>query len=449
MISRNIFRLKHGEWPLVLVALAVFTALNVLTIYKYFNLFTQAKNVGFWSLFFKNFHVSGFDAFSYIELSNAKVYFETVRHPLFYSLLYPFYLLNDEMMSLFDVNLAMFIMAFLLIVCAIYSFLFFYRLLSEVIGVSHIDAIVLCMLFFSFAHVMLTVMVPDHFCLSMFLLLLTLYLSGIRLKARRPMKNWQTTLLFFLTAGITLTNGVKTIFAAWGVNGQKAVFSWRFIVLCVILPLTLLFAVERYQYREIVTPLNETSKQIGEEMAQKDSSFRAHNAEHAVWKKTHNGEMVDENIPLLKWTDVSTSRPKTVVENLFGESVVLHRAYLLCDVQQNRPIFVPYRTIIPYVVVGLLILLFVTGAWCGRHERLFRICMCWFLFDMFMHLGFGFGINEVYIMAAHWIFIVPIAIAYLLKRLDSSYTYILRTVLIALALGLWIYNGSLIFGYMV
>ena len=123
--------------------------------------------------------------------------------------------------------------------------------------------------------------------------------------------------------------------------------------------------------------------------------------------------------------------------------------FLFFDDQQTRTTSVPYRSVITCVVIGTRMLLFVTGAWCGRHEALFRICMWWFLFDMFMHLGFGFGINEVYIMAAHWIFIVPIAIAYLLKRLDSSYTYILRTVLVALALGLWIYNGSLIFGYMV
>ena len=71
MKMRNIFRIRREEALPSLVAMVVFIALNALLAYKYFGLFTRAKNVGFWSLFFKNFHVSGYDAYSYIELSNA------------------------------------------------------------------------------------------------------------------------------------------------------------------------------------------------------------------------------------------------------------------------------------------------------------------------------------------------------------------------------------------
>lgn len=427
----------------------LFVALNGLLIYKYFDLFTRAKNVGFWSLFFKNFHVSGFDAYSYIVLSNAKLYFESLRHPLFYSLLYPFYLLNSWLMSEFGFNFAMFLMALPLVVGAVYSFVFLYRVLAEVVGVSRTDATVLSALFFSFAHVMLSVMVPDHFCLSLFLLMLTLYVAGTCLRTGKTMKRWQGALLFFLTAGVTLTNGVKTLLAVWGVNGRRAVLSWRYMVLCVVAPLALLMGIERYQYHEFVVPLNETSKQIGEEKAKKDAAFRAQGARHEEWLRTHNGKVVNKNVPILKWTDVSTSRGRSVVENLFGESVVLHRDHLLRDVQQNRPVFVSYRTPVPYIIGALLAAFLVAGAWVARRERFFAICMSWFLFDMLMHIVFGFGINEVYIMAAHWMFIVPIAMAYLLKRLSARYALMLRMVATGLALALWIYNGSLIFGYMV
>ncbi|WP_036859306.1 MULTISPECIES: DUF6080 domain-containing protein [Prevotellaceae] len=448
MKMRNIFRIRREEALPSLVAMVVFIALNALLAYKYFGLFTRAKNVGFWSLFFKNFHVSGYDAYSYIELSNAASYYETTRHPLLYSLLYPFYLFNDFLMAQYGVNFAMFLMMALLVMCAFYTFVFLFRTFREVIELSLTDSLILCVLFFSFAHIMLTVLVPDHFGLSLFLLSTTLYLTGCYLKQQKVFRWWQTALLFTLTAGVTLTNGLKTLLAAWFVNGRR-VFSLRFVLPVVAVPLILLFAVERYQYREIVIPQNEKSRQIGEDKAKTDAAFRAETARHNVWVEQHNGKGLDSEVPLLQWMDLSTSRIETVVENLFGESLQLHQDHLLEDVQISRPIFVPYRHPFRYAVEALVVLLFVAGLWCGRREKLLLLCLSWFAVDMIMHIGFGFAINEVYIMAANWLFIVPLSVAYLLKQLPVHYACGLRVLLVCLAVYLWIYNGGLLVGYMI
>jgi len=72
----------------------------------------------------------------------------------------------------------------------------------------------------------------------------------------------------------------------------------------------------------------------------------------------------------------------------------------------------------------------------------------WFAFDMLMHIGFGFGINEVYIMAAHWAFIVPIATGCLLRRLDGALAEGLRWCIAILTVWLLFYNGSLIASYL-
>ena len=68
-----------------------------------------------------------------------------------------------------------------------------------------------------------------------------------------------------------------------------------------------------------------------------------------------------------------------------------------------------------YAVEGLVVLLFVAGIWLGRRQRFLWLLMSIFLADMVLHLGFGFGINEVYIMATHWIYVIPLAMGYIFK----------------------------------
>jgi hypothetical protein len=51
-------------------------------------------------------------------------------------------------------------------------------------------------------------------------------------------------------------------------------------------------------------------------------------------------------------------------------------------------------------------------------------------------------------MAAHWIYAIPIAIGFLMLRINKSFLKALRILLIALTLYLWIYNGWLLTQYM-
>ena len=60
---------------------------------------------------------------------------------------------------------------------------------------------------------------------------------------------------------------------------------------------------------------------------------------------------------------------------------------------------------------------------------------------MFIHLILGFGINEVFIMAPHWLFVLPIATAFLLRSVNARW---LRIPVLLMALYLLIYNGYLL-----
>lgn len=435
--------LRKEERPIAGVALVVFAALNALLIANHWQSFTRGAHVGFWSVFYNHLNMSGYDIFSLIFISCMRLHWNALRHPLFVVVLLPLFWLNRLIMPPTEFNAAVLLMAALLVAADVWGAVLMHRLLRDVVEVRRVDAALLTALFYGFAHVMIATMVPDHFALSLPLLLLTLLIAGRRLKEGKPMKLWQSALLFFLTAGVTLTNGVKVALAAWFVNGRK-VFSWRSIASFVV-PTLLLGAIYVWQQDAIVAPQERKIKRIEAAVAKKDPARIAKLNEHNDFVKQQNGEALTKNVPLLEWSDITTDRWQSAVDNLFGESLQLHRDYLLEDVQQTRPVFVQYRSALNYVVEALLVVLLAVGAWMARREKFFLMVLAWFGFDMLMHMGFGFGLNEVYIMTAHWAFIIPIAAGYILRRSKSMAP---RVLVAALAVWLWAYNAAIVIGYL-
>ena len=239
------------------------------------------------------------------------------------------------------------------------------------------------------------------------------------------------------------TNGVKVALAAWIANGKR-VFSVRSI-LSFVVPTVILGAVYIGTQRIIIAPQERSIKRIEAHVAKKDPARIERLKKHDEFVRRQNGEAMTKKVPLLEWSDMTTSRWQSVVDNLMGESLQLHRDHLMEDVQQTRPVFVGYRSFINYVVEAVLVLLLIAGAWVARRERFFLVVASWFAFDMLMHLGFGFGLNEVYIMTAHWAFIFPIGAAYLLRRSTSG---ALRLLVASLMVWLWAWNGTIIVGYL-
>lgn len=435
--------LRKEERPVAIVALIVFAALNALLIANHWQSFTRGAHVGFWSVFYNHLNMSGYDIFSLIFISCMRLHWNVLRHPLFVVLLLPLFWINHQIMPPTEFNAAVLLMGALLVAADVWGAVLMHRLLRDVVEVNRMDAAFLTAMFYGFAHVMIATMVPDHFALSLPLLLLTLLIAGRRLKEDKPMKLWQSALLFFLTAGMTLTNGVKVALAAWFVNGRK-VFSWRSI-LSFVVPTLLLGAVYLWQKEAIIEPQEHNIKRIEAAVAKKDPARIAKLKEHDDFVKQQNGEALTKSVPLLEWSDMTTSRWQSAVDNLFGESLQLHRDYLLEDVQQTRPVFVEYRSAVNYIVEALVVLLLVAGAWIARREKFFLMVLSWFAFDMIMHMGFGFGLNEVYIMTAHWAFIIPIAAGYILRRKNSMAA---RVLVAALTLWLWAYNAVIVIDYL-
>ena len=144
MTAFKIFKIKPEERVQSLVALVIIVLLNALFIYRMHDLFMQEG-------------------------------FQVYRHPLLSFMIWPLYLLNEGLSWLLGVNCVQYLVAFWLIVCSYYSYIFLYRIHREIIALSRWDATLLTAFYFSFAYILLSVIVPDHFTISMFLLLITLY----------------------------------------------------------------------------------------------------------------------------------------------------------------------------------------------------------------------------------------------------------------------------------
>ena len=444
-----IFKIQKEERWLALIIFALLTILNGLVIAKYNAPFTQITN-DYYKNFIRHFCISGFDPLTYWVLSDWSAAYNVYRHPLLAFYMYVPYLINMGLMKLTGYNCALYIAVIIQMFCAFYSMVFLYRIFREVIELGKWASHALTLLFFSFGYVMVSAIVPDHFVISMLLLILALYVSGRRMKNHHDFKIWQSVLYFLLTAGTSLNNGLKIFFSALFVNGKRF-FRPKHLLLAVILPAGLLWGFCYWEYRTYVWP-NEMARKEAKakkEAAKKDSIQKA---KQLAKEKTKKKRGPKQGAPLTKvgfmsWTDISTSRTESVVENLMGESIQLHSDYLLGDELRHRPMIVKYRYWWNYAVEGAISLLFLSGIWYGRKSKYLWLVLSYFALDMVLHIGLGFGINEVYIMTAHWIYALPIAMGFLIKNAPIRFRKYLVGIVAAIALYLIIYNGSLIVGY--
>lgn len=382
------------------------------------------------------------------------VVYQVFRHPLLSFMIWPLYLLNEGLTWLLGVNCVQYLVAFWLIVCSYYSYIFLYRIHREVIALSRWDATLLTAFYFSFAYILLSVIVPDHFTISMFLLLITLYISGICIQKGREFRWWQSAIFFYITAGVTLSNGIKVFLSGFFVN-LKDFFRPKYLLLAVLLPAALLWGTAQWEYREYVLPKEKAraetkarqEKALKEKVAamspKERKAFEAKQARRELrlkLQKEKSGQPMEDH-GFLKWTDISTSRWQSIYENLFGESLQFHRQHFLEDTLVGRPVFVKYDTVFNYIIEAIILLLALVGIWVGRKRRFLWLCLSCFGFDMFIHLVLGFGLNEIFIMAPHFMFVLPIATAYLFSRVHWRW---LRLAVIFLTIYLLVYNGYLL-----
>lgn len=438
----DIFRIRKNEIAVFIIGFIILALLNIMMLGYNPDLFTRGGNIGFWSIFYDHFIVSGYDSFVYLSLSRWKIYYTLSRHPLIAPMFYPLALLNGWLMDLTGVNCAIYIVATLYCLLGTYSFLFTYRIMRKVIGICVLDSMLCTLFFFSLGHVMTATFVPDHFAISLFLITLTAYIAGTYMKRQSHMPAWLTALLATITCGVTLTNVAKTWLAALWTNGRHF-WHLKSLLLTTILPLMIIAGGYFLQYEYLAKPDNLVQQHNIEKKLKKDAKFAKQYYEHKKWMENRRSFNNTDNT-ILQWIDTKTNRIATIIENLFGESFQLHQDYLLEDTNKSRPVIVTYRHWYNYLIEAIIVALFIGGIIIGRKNKFCLMILSWFAVDMTMHIILGFALTEVYIMTSHWALAIPVAIASLLSAYKGKQRIALRLVLFAVTIWLLAWNIPLV-----
>ena len=188
----------------------------------------------------------------------------------------------------------------------------------------------------------------------------------------------------------------------------------------------------------------------------RDSVFAATIIANREYEKAHRNETQIANNRFFAFTDTSVDIVPLLYENIFGEGLLLHEDYLLKDANvkegiNHRPVFVKYRHWWYYAVNATIVGLSLLGFWLGRRQRILWLVLPMFIFDILLHAILRFAATDVYIMTAHWAFVLPIGIAFFLKSVKKKRLiyYSVFTMCVVLTSFLWIHNLSLIYGYVI
>ena len=173
---RNILKVTKEEAIPASIMTLIFTVLQGIVIRHFFDAVAYRMH-GNGSDFIDAMPVSGFDAYTYSMLVDWNIVYDIYRHPLIAFFFYPLYLLNQGLIWLTGVNCAQFIVAAVLLVGIFYSYIFMYRIFRELLGLGRFDANLLSVMLYSFAYVMVSMLVPDHFGISMPLLIQSMIIS--------------------------------------------------------------------------------------------------------------------------------------------------------------------------------------------------------------------------------------------------------------------------------
>lgn len=431
---------------MAIVGLVLMASLNIMMLHYNYEPWTNPK-VGFWSAFYPRFEISGFDSTTYIMISKWRPLYVITRHPLLAVMVWPLSQLNSWLMAEYHINCAIFIVCVVWTLLALASWLLTFRLMREAVKLSFFSSVLMTVWFFSFSHILLVTFTPDHMSISLPLLLLTLLLAARAAERKQTMPLWQALPLLFVSTGVTTTNMIKVaiadFFTQWGRRPfRKIVVHF----LAYLIPLTAIAILFIYQQNTTEAEEKSNNERQMQKKADKDEKFAAEwdRQKKSVAKK-HEMQIVD--LPFVTNTEYCIDRLPSVVENVFGEGIILHTDYALKDANKERPVLVVYSHWWFYALETLTVLLFMAGMWIGRRERLVWMCASMFAFDMLLHVGLEFASADLYIMTAHWAFALPIAVGFLLKSTERKsikiYT-VVQCAILFLALFQWVHNMSVI-----
>ena len=98
----------------------------------------------------------------------------------------------------------------------------------------------------------------------------------------------------------------------------------------------------------------------------------------------------------------------------------------------------PYPTPLFYIPITIIFMMVVISIIQNHRHHLIQFFCCSFGFDILMHFGIGYGMEEAQLFCGHWLFFLPILLGMFIKNLSTN--KYLATLIALVTMFLLIYN---------
>lgn len=344
------------------------------------------------------FHLSGYDVFLPEIIKDPIAHSTaTIRHPLLSLFILPFHLIY----IVFKTN---YIILLIIAGMTASSNFFLYLILKKIVGVNKWESLILSLLFISFAYILLMGIVPESYPFSLFFLTFSLYFIGTRINQVIKLKAY--TLLFFVTAGITITNGLKILAGILfnAIPRRKKIIWISSIIISFFI---------------IITPIYIGTKYLSSK-EKTNVSYIRQEIQIQQQKKQQNSIGIVKLPAFMNFIDFKTPYIPALIHNFIGEPIIFHNANLEQDVSSGRKAIESYPNLFYIIVPCSLFIIFVISLIINRKIKFVKYIICFWGVDIFIHVICRYALNEAYIFAPHWIMLIPIMLGYLLLKTRSK-----------------------------
>ncbi len=301
-----------------------------------------------------------------------------LRHPLYRLFLLPVTLLNEGLLLL-GINLAWPLYLLTSTFMMSCSGLFIFKTLRA-IKVDDKASYLLLLLFCSFAHTIMLSIQVDSFVMSMF------FCSAMTLLFVRKIHNrLSDNILFLGIVGTTSTNFVKFLFYQLMEEHSFKKAICRFILSIFFFACLFSLTFRSLLFRLIEYPNDFLYAILGDTLHYQVSNL---------------------------------NRLHFFIVNFISEPIIFHHSTGIIY-SFETVCLPPYSSHFFYIPIFLIYSLVIISIILNRKQPIIHMfCLC-FGFDLFIHFGIGYGMNEGQLFCGHWLFFIPIIIGVLFKQYPS------------------------------
>ncbi|WP_447951593.1 DUF6080 domain-containing protein [Chryseobacterium koreense] len=267
-----------------------------------------------------------------------------------------------------------------------------YKYLKNIIQLPKTISLLILVFFSFFTTTILLSFTPETYTYTLFFLMLFNYYAALQLKKEERISTASMTLATVSIGGLTVTNAVKIfipllfengLFKSWRKLGNAAL---RVFVSVTVFVLLFLYRLD-FNYMRFF-------EKSGEQY-EKFSKPKVTPLWDMIYSWFFGGNMLFSNF---------------LIRDYHNKKGFQYKA-LFMDV---------YTSVVPYIFVGLVLVLVFWAYFKNFKNKLVQILMISFFVDIIIHCFLKFGLHTSYIYGGHFIFVVPLMMGWLFSSYKNS-----------------------------